>query len=325
MNRPRRTLPAAAALVLVLAGCGAEQGTPSEADPTATDTPAGADAGDGSSTDSATVTGPEDAAGTDGAGTGTDGTGDDGGSSAPTSTDGTADDTSSGEDPSTSDGGTDPAYPSDPSAYADALVAAWAAGDTDRVADLAVEEVELATGTWSTDTEWQLERTDDLNPFGDVGQGRWAVYYSHRTQGASMTVTVDGDDLGDGEAVVGVDYYLIAGSADAFDRLGSPVNDYVDTFHQAMIDHDEAVVERLGTQRATDEALAHDPAVAGRLVTDHGFLAFEDEPLHMLFSFPDHQDPSDFTRMLDLDARTAAEGGDDGVLRLNVLTDWRWS
>lgn len=319
MDRPRRTLATTAALALVLVGCGPAQDEPADPTPTG-DAVGGTDGGTTTAPGPSVGEGAEDTQGTDDDATG-EGSEE---STDPDATGDTTDEVTEEAGAGTDDGGST-AYPSEPGAYADALVAAWAAGDTERVADLAVDEVELGTGTWSTDTEWQLERTDDLSSFGDVGQGRWAVHYSHRTQGASMTVTVEGDDLGDGDAVVGVDYYLIARNADGFDRLESPVNDYVDTFHQAMIDRDEAVLERYGTHRATTEALAHDPAVEGTLVTDHGFLAFQDEPLHMLFSFPDHQDPSDLTRMLDLDARTAAEAGEDGVLRLNVLTDSRWT
>src|SRR5690606_7682396 len=117
---------------------------------------------------------------------------------------------------------------------------------------------------------WESTRVDSLDGHGDVGLRRWAVHYEHPS-GASMTVTVDGDELGGQDAVVGLDYYLGGAAADAFERRNSPVNDYVDAFHRAMITRDEAVLERLGTERATTEALAHDPAVQGTLITDHGF------------------------------------------------------
>lgn len=256
MNRPQRTVAVIATAVapaLVLVGCGAVVEEP--ADPATT-----VDAAPGSTGSSATPAATGTAA--DGS---TDEASDDRAGDGPASTASTDGSGSTGEET---------AYPADPVAYADALVAAWAGGDTTEVAALAV----------------------------------------------------DGDDLGDRDAVVGVDHLLHDGSADAFHRLTSPVNDYVDTFHHAMTDRDEAVLERLGTDRASEEALAFDPAIQGTpVITDHGFLAFEGEPLGMLFRVADQQghiEPE--TRVLELAPEIAAAGGSDGVARLDVITSARW-
>ncbi|MFB9731672.1 hypothetical protein [Ornithinimicrobium kibberense] len=299
MDRPQRSLVAALSAAVVLAGCGSAGGGPEDTTPTAV---AGV-----------TTPGPDGGDDTGSPDPGT--TGGDGADAATTTTADTAADSTSAAD-----------YPTYPEDYAQALVEAWADGDSARVAELTVDEVGLAMGTWTTDAAWGTTRVDSLDGHGDVGLRRWAVYYEHPS-GASMTVTVDGDELGGQDAVVGLDYYLGGAAADAFERTDSPVNDYVDTFHRGIVARDAAVLERLGTDRATQEALVHDPAVdESSVITDHGFLSFEDEPLHMLYHVTGPQDASpDLTRMLDLDPRTATDGGDDGVLRLNVLTDWRWT
>lgn len=298
MDRPQRSLVAALSAAVVLAGCGSAGGGPEDTTPTAV---AGV-----------TTPGPDGGDDTGSPDPGT--TGGDGADAATTTTADTAADSTSAAD-----------YPTYPEDYAQALVEAWADGDSARVAELTVDEVGLATGTWSTDTAWERNRVDSLDAHGDVGLRRWAVYYEHPS-GASMTVTVDGDEMGRQDAVVGLDLYLDGAAADAFERRNNPVNGYADTVHEAILARDEAVLERLGTDRATQEALDHDPAVDGRsVITDHGFLAFEDEPLRMLYRVSGAQEGHGPTLTLDLDPRTAADGGDDGVLRLNVLTDWRWT
>ena len=214
-------------------------------------------------------------------------------------------------------------YPSDPVAYAEALIAAWAAADTDVVADLVVDEVELATGTWTTDTAWALERQDALDRFGEIGEGRQALVYTH-PGGASMTVTLETDGVGGPDAVVGLDYYLQAEAAGSFERLDGPVNAYVDAFHDALYAKDEVVLARYGTEQVTEEALALGPPVAGSVITDHGFLAFEGEDLGMIFTYEEQGAPS-MSRLLELDPAVVPGGGDNGVVRLDIVTDWRWT
>jgi hypothetical protein len=290
MDRPQHTLTAVA-LALVLTGCGGSEVEPTGSAPT--------DANDAAATTEPTTATPSE-------------------DPAPTESEDDANDAAATTVP------TEPTpYPSDPVAYAEALVVAWAAGDTDVVADLVVDEVELATGTWTTDTAWELERQDALDRFGDVGEGRQALFYTH-PGGASMTVTLQTDGMGGQDAVVGLDYHLGTDPTVSFERLDGPVNAYVDTFHDALYAKDEEVLARYGTEQVTEEALALGPPVAGSVITDHGFLAFQGEDLGMIFTYEEQGAPS-MSRLLELDPAVVPGGGDDGVVRLDIVTDRRWS
>lgn len=221
-------------------------------------------------------------------------------------------------------GDTDPA-PSDASVYADALVAAWAGEDTARIAMLASPEVEVATTTWSTDDRWQ--QRDTVSWVGEDGEDLQTITYAHPADGSRLDITISTDALGDHDAVVGADLGTYGGIAQTR-AADNAYNEYADAFYQAVVDQDEATLRRYGTELAVQGVSDYDPQTHGRVIVDNGFRAFEGEPLWMLFTYPGATSDvplAGYTHALELDISAVMAERDHGVLRLNIVTDSRWT
>ncbi|GAA5159734.1 hypothetical protein [Ornithinimicrobium tianjinense] len=219
-------------------------------------------------------------------------------------------------------------YPSEVVAYADAFVAAWHAKDTGRVADLAVPEVEAATGTWSTDDGWNYDDDSSVAWVGEAGEGLHVVRYGHPV-GARLEVTVEVDALGSTDGVVGADFTTGPTPGDSLTRVEDNLyNQYADAFYQALVDEDQATLERYGSEHAVRLAGEYTPETHGRVIEDHGFWSFRDQPLGLLFSYPDNTGEdivSRYTQILDLDTALVDGGQDHGVISVNFVIDARWT
>ena len=219
-------------------------------------------------------------------------------------------------------------YPSDPVRYADQLVQAWAARDGDAVARLAVREVELATGTWSTQDMWGEPRDTDLALLDPQFAGLRALTY-HQEGVGQLVVTLETAALGGEDAVVGLDYQLVTGT-DRVQRVpDSPFNTYADAFHEAIVARDAATLERLGSAEIAATFMAREPGATGGVIVDQGFLSYRDEPLNLLYSYPEADVVADpvlvYTQILELDHDLVLQGADHAVTRLNIVTDARWT
>ncbi|WP_161965077.1 hypothetical protein [Ornithinimicrobium cerasi] len=244
-----------------------------------------------------------------------------GATATPEPTDGDDQDATSEEPTSTAgepaeDEATDAAYPQDADAYLDDLIAAWAGGDTDRVAALVSPAVEAGISAWGIPAEgWEPSSTNPATPH--------ELTREHPT-GGSITAFMDTGSLG-GEAAV-VDLRFTVGDP-ALRRADSALNAYVDTFHTAIIEQDVPTLERYATPDVVAAATRYSPDTHGSRITDLGFVTgAPDGNLTMTFDYPDKQpderpdaDPFHMhPQLLVLDPDVVLDGGDHGVVHMGA-------
>lgn len=209
------------------------------------------------------------------------------------------------EDDTTKDGGTqdettDVDYPEDPAVYAQDFVDAWAAGDTARVEQLGGPRMAGITMIFDLDPV-TVEATD-------MGQEDPAVAYAASD---GLHVRMSTSRLGEGGAVTGV---AVTGDDGSLVPQAGAVR-YADAFLAALTSQDEEEVDRMAAPGEVREWLAtsYDPELDGTDYVLSGVSLVVDEPLEIIFSFPDDEDYQFYRVGLSDDA---PELEDDGAVVL---------
>lgn len=226
------------------------------------------------------------------------------------------------EPPTTDPPTTDPAFPTDPVAYADALVQAWAAGDTARSGELAVDEVALALASYSSEGGWTFVPGmpwEDHPAAPDLA----VLEYHHPGGGGSLQLAVEVAALGGPDAVVELD-------ADAGPEQGvrpladAPLISYAESFLHAWTAGDAQAVERLSSPGLVEQ-LTTFPTLeeTGTVYTIQGFRAYRGEDIGVGVIMPEGS-LGVWGWMLDLEPAVAVPGLDHGATRFGFSGDRKW-